>query len=339
MNLRTGELRPATPDDLVTKAIPVTYNPKATCPRWDAFIDRIMDSNADLIGYLQRLAGLLLTGDITVQELFIFHGGGANGKSVFIDTLGAMLGDYAGVAPDGFLTIRSHDEHPTEIADLCGKRLVVASETEEGSRLRTQLVKRLTGDARLKARFMRQDYFEFDRTHKLVLVTNNKPRINESTNAIWRRIRLIPFTVTIPPEEQDPHLLERLKAEWPGILSWAVRGCLEWQREGMNPPGEVLIASEEYRAESDPLADFITDFCIRGTAEVRVVRGDLFASYQSWCVQVGEKHGMDQKAFYERIRRVAGVDDCRWKRGGVVVRGFSGIGMAAVEGVQNGGVR
>jgi putative DNA primase/helicase len=188
VDLRTGELRPHRREDLLTKLAPVTFEPAAKPVLWLAFLNRIMGGNEGMIRYLQQIAGLSLTGDASVQELFVMYGCGANGKSVFLDTLSALMGDYAAEAPPSLVTSRTNDEHPTELADLCGKRLVVASETEEGAKLRIQLVKRLTGNARIKGRFMRQDYFEFPRTHKLVLVTNNKPVIRETTNAVHPRV-------------------------------------------------------------------------------------------------------------------------------------------------------
>lgn len=332
LDLRAGKLRPHCQGDMLTKLAPVRYDPDCPTPLWDAFLSRIMDGNAEMTAYLSRIAGLCLTGAITQQELFIFWGGGANGKNVFLDTIMGLLGDYAGAAPDSLLVVRTHDEHPTEIADLLGKRLVVASELEEGARLRVALVKRLTGDATLKARFMRQDVFEFRRTHKLIIVTNSKPLIRENTHAIWRRIRLVPFSVTIPASERDPHLTDKLRAEWPGILAWAVRGCLSWQREGMKPPHEVLLASQNYQAEQDVLSDFIADRCVRAP-KCRVPRNDLFMAYQSWAKQTGEPHPLDRTALFERMRRVPGVEDVQWRPLGttVPVRGFSGIGLISAH--------
>lgn len=202
LDLRSGELHPHNPDDLITRLAPVHFDPAAKCPLWESVLDRIMAGNAALIGYLQRLFGMCMTGDISEQVLPMLYGGGANGKTATVDTVAGLMGDYAGEAPPDLLLMRSNPEHPTELADLCGRRLVVASETDEGRRLRVQLVKRLTGNSRLKARYMRGDYFEFARTHKMILTTNNRPVIKETTLAIWRRIQLVPFSVTIPPEEQ-----------------------------------------------------------------------------------------------------------------------------------------
>jgi putative DNA primase/helicase len=289
-----------------------------------------MAGTTGMISYLQRIAGLLLTGDISVQELFVFWGSGANGKSVCCDTICGMMGDYAGLAPPALLTNNrlGGGEHPTEIADLDGRRAIVGSESEEGATLKIQLVKRLTGDATLKGRFMRQDYFEFPRTFKLILATNNKPRILENTNAVWRRLRLIPFNVVIPPAEQDPKLLDKLRTEWPGILAWAVRGCLDWQKNGMQTPSEVLVATADYQTEQDVLTEYITARCSTGE-KVKVSRTELFSSYQSWAVQSGERHPLERNAFFDRIRRLKGVSEKQWRPVGQTtpVRGFVGIGL------------
>jgi putative DNA primase/helicase len=329
VDLRTGKPRPHSPNDLITRISPVVFDSAATCPLWTKFLDRIMATNDDLIGYIQRIAGLCLTGANSIQELWIFYGGGANGKSVFVDTLSYILADFAGVAPESLLIVRrGSPEHPTEVAGLHRKRLVVASETEDGGKLRLQLVKKMTGDEKLTGRYMRQDYFEFRRTHKLILVTNHRPQISESTEAAWRRIRLIPFAVTIPPADRDPNLLAKLKAEAPGILNWMIAGCLDWQKNGMQPPTEVLAATEEYQADADPLGDFLSDRCMVGEA-VRVSRAELWANYQQWAKLTGECDGMDRSAFYERVRRMDGIEESAWKISGNAVRGFLGIGLVA----------
>lgn len=327
VDFRTGTLRPHSRGELFSKLAPVNCDPAAKCPVWDAFMWRIMAGKEHMIRYLQRIAGLCGTGNIDVQELFIFFGGGANGKSVFIDTTIGMYGDYAGIAPDSLLTTRTHgQEHPTEIAGLCGKRLVAASETEEGAKLRVQLVKRLTGDAEITGRYMRQDFFTFPRTHKLILVTNNRPCIRETTNAVWRRVRLIPFTVTIPPEERDPLLLSKLKAEWSGILNWCVAGFLDFQANGMQTPAEVTVATEEYQTEQDTLAEYIGERCVRGDSSY-VSRNEIFADYALWAKTIGDPNP-DRNGFYDRLRRVGGIEEGSKRLGGRVTRIFTGIGLA-----------
>jgi putative DNA primase/helicase len=330
IDLRTAALRPHDRGDLLTKLAPLAYDPACPCPLFQAFLRRIMADNASMIAYLRRVLGRCLSGDVSEQELYFFLGEGANGKSVLIDTVLGILGDYAGTAPESLLTVQSHNEHPTEIADLCGKRLVVASETEEGAKLKVQLVKRLTGDGRIKGRFMRQDFFEFDRTHKLIIVSNNKPLIRETKHAIWRRIRLVPFGVIIPESERDPQLTEKLKAEWPGILAWLVEGYRDWRQGGMRTPPEVLLATQNYQNEQDPLGDYLADRCVTGSPTVRVGRNDLFTDYASWCQQTGDRFPLSRNALFDHVRSVKGVGEDQWRVGGQAapVRGFRGIGLA-----------
>ena len=325
VDLKTGKLQPHDRRDFLTKIAPVKFDPAATCPIFTAFLDKIMDRNARMIGYLQRIAGVCLTADVREQELHLFYGVGANGKSVFLDTLTGMCGDYAGEAAPDLLIERRNPEHSTEIADLCGRRLVVSCELPEGGKLRTNLLKRLTGNARLKARCMRQDFFEFTRTHKLIVATNNKPVVPESTHAIWRRLRLIPFAVVIPPEEQDKALLAKLKKEWPGILNWAIQGCLAWQKDGMQTPPEVLLATQAYESEQDPLADFLAERCILAV-NAFTSRTELFKAYKVYAEQQHE-YPLDRNGFYERIRAKKGIQGDQRRFSGSPMRGFSGIGL------------
>jgi len=187
----------------------------------------------------------------------------------------------------------------------------VASESEEGRKMRIGLVKKITGNRYLKARFMRQDYFQFERTHKTVLVTNNKPVVTETSNAVWRRLRLIPFTVTIPEEKQDRHLTERLMAEWPGILAWAVRGCLDWQKRqcDLALPDAVQQATEEYRTDSDHVADFISERCAvwSDDQETRTPKERVYLAYCEWCRSIGEDV-LSRPIFNKRMRGHGLVD-------------------------------
>ena len=326
IDLRTGAMVPHQRASLHTKVAPVMFDPRATCPLWNAFLERIMGGNGELIAFAQRIAGLCLTGDASEQVLFIFHGGGSNGKSVLLDTLAGLLGDYAGEAPPDLLVARQHDQHPTELADLCGRRMIIASETEEGARLRIQLIKRLTGNARIKARFIRQDYFEFARTHKLILVTNNCPSVREATNAVWRRLLLVPFEVTIPIEEQDRTLLRKLKSEWAGILNWAIAGCLAWQGEGLKPPAAVNDATAEYRTEQDALSDFLSECCILHDGAV-VSRAAVSAAYGNWAEQRKDRFPLSPTALYARLRALPGVKESSKRINGAPYRGFAGIGL------------
>ncbi len=295
IDLRTGELRPHRREDNITKLAPVRYDPDAVCPRFEAFLDRVFAGNGALARYVQKLLGMSLTGDITEHVMPIFYGAGANGKSVMLDTVMGIMGGYATeAAPQLLIETRGSREHPTEVADLMGRRLVVASETEQGGQFKLALVKRLTGDATLKGRFMKQDYFSFGRTHKLLMVTNNKPRVKEDSEAVWRRLRLIPFTVVIPPEERDPKLMEKLREEWSGILAWMVRGCLAWRAEGLEAPAAVLVATAEYREAEDQIGRFLEECCVvddsgAGEAsELFTPWSVLVKEYEDWAEASGE---------------------------------------------------
>jgi putative DNA primase/helicase len=326
IDFKSGVMRPGQRGDLITKSLAV--NPAdSPCPQWLSVLDRSFAENKKLIAYIGRIFGLSLTGVISVQEFFIFWGGGANGKSLILGTILGIMGEYGGIAPDSLLTAKS-PEHPTEVAGLFGKRCIVASETEEGAKLRIQTVKKLTGDVLIKGRLMRQDYQEVKRTFKLILVTNNRPRISEQSNAVWRRVKCVPFEVTIPAGEQDAQLLEKLKAEWPAILNWCIRGCLDWQANGMRTPDEVVLATAAYQDESDPLAEYVADRIVFGS-ECRVSRNDLYADYQSYCVQAGDKSPLSRKAFIDHAQKLSGVAEKQWRPVGsnVPMRGFSGLGL------------
>jgi putative DNA primase/helicase len=240
-----------------------------------------MDGNADLIAYLQRVAGYVLTGDVSEQCLWFLHGGGQNGKSVFLLTLLEVMGDYAMQGVSELLMAKHNESHPTERADLFGKRMVAVIETEHGRRMAEALVKQLTGGDRIKARYLYKDFFEFNPTHKIFLAANHKPTIVGTDLAIWRRIKLVPFTVTIPEKEKDKNLAAKLAEERSGILAWKVRGCLDWQKHGMEEPDKVRKATAAYQAEQNTLAQFIAECCFVHR-EVRCKATDLFDAYQRW---------------------------------------------------------
>jgi putative DNA primase/helicase len=288
-DLRSGELREHDRRHLLTKVAPVFYEPSATCPTWDAFLTRIMGGNADLISFLQRIAGYSLTGDVSEQVLFLLYGTGANGKSTFLETLRAMIGEeYALQIRPEALMIRNGETVPNDIARLKGARLVSARETEEGKRMAEALVKELTGGDTITARFLRQEYFDFKPEFKLWLAANHKPVIRGTDYAVWRRIKLIPFTVTIPPEEQDKALGRKLLGELEGIFAWAVRGCQDWQRNGLQVPAAVEAATTAYKAESDTLAAFLAERIIQGP-NLETQAKNLYEAYKTWCDDNGEK--------------------------------------------------
>src|SRR5215213_9736264 len=318
IDLRTGELREYRREDLITKLAPVEYGPHATAPTWEAFLERVLPGE-ELRAFVQRALGYSATGDTSEQCMFINHGGGANGKSTFQEALSAALGDYAMRAPTEMLLAKRTAGIPNDVARLKGARFVAASETEEGRRLAESLVKDLTGQDTITARFMKAEWFDFAPTHKLWLSTNHKPEIRGTDAAIWRRIRLVPWTVSIPPTEQDKKLPEKLRSELAGILAWVVRGCLAWRREGLQAPDEVRQATGEYRAEMDVLAGFLAECCELGTGHWEYAK-DLYGSYKRWCDENGER-SEPQRKFGGRLGERGFQRDRGGSRGAGVWRG------------------
>lgn len=295
INLKTGELKPHRREDLITKICPVSYDPHAQCPTWDLFLARIMDGNQDLITFLQKMAGYTLTGDVSEQCLFIAYGTGSNGKSTFGKTILTLLGDYAKSTDLSTFLVKQYDRIPNDLAALVGTRYVVASEAESGRRMAESLIKQLTGGDKMTARFLHKEYFEFDTTFKIFLSVNHKPIIKGSDHAIWRRIKLIPFTVTIANEDQDKNLLAKLRTEFPGILRWCVEGCLAWQKKGLGTPVEVSEATEQYREEMDVIGTFLEECCFM-KEKASVFSKDLYKHYVEWCETNGEK-SLNQRNF------------------------------------------
>ena len=310
INLKTGELRPHRPSDLITKVSMAEYDPAAQYGRWITFLDRIFDGNLDLIEYMQRVAGYTLTGRNSEQCLFLLWGTGENGKTTFIEVMRHVLGDYAITAPAELLMTRRTGGASPEVVRLMGSRLVTAVETDSGRRLAESLVKQLTGQDRIAARNLYKGFVEFETLHKLFLVSNHKPVITGTDHAIWRRIRLIPFTVKIQKEEKDKNLRDKLLAVAPGILNWAVEGCRYWLEGGLREPDTVLAATDAYRKEQDPLDEFIQERCEVNSAFEGV---KLYTSYQEWATDNGHRplrsndfrELMEQKGFPRSERRTS----------------------------------
>lgn len=282
INLRTGALREPRQKDHLTKQALVAYEPDAHAPLFLAFLDRIMGGNQALVDFIQRAIGYSLTGDTGEQCLFFLHGSGQNGKSTLLTAIKELLGDYAMQCPAETLMAKQGGGNiPNDIARLRGARFVATVETEDGRRFAESMIKQLTGQDTIAARFLFAEYFEFIPNFKIWLGANHKPVIRGDDYAIWRRIRLVPFTVTIPPEERDNGLAAKLKNEYPGILAWAVQGCMEWQRQGLNPPPEVLAATEEYKSEMDLIGKWIEECCI--TAPHATAKASaLYGNYKRW---------------------------------------------------------
>ena len=327
LDLRTGELREHQRKDMCSVCLECDYNPSARAEHWEKFLMEITDNDMDLIEYLARIAGLALTGDATEHALFILYGEGGNGKSTFCDTLCQLLGEYACEAPPNLLVAR-HDEHPTEVAGLLGKRFVVASETDEGGALKIQLVKRLTGNSRLSARYMRGDYFEFDRRFKIVLHTNNLPKVRESSRAVWRRVRIVPFAGVFDGATEIKGLADKFRewGEWEGILAWAVQGCLYWRESGLQEPASVIDSTESYRSTEDIVTQFLDDACTFAQG-LRIPRGELYREYVAWAEANGDKYPLANRTFFQRIRSLPHITESKVRISGRETRVFEGIGI------------
>lgn len=288
LDLRTGKLRPHRRADYFTKLSPVAYDPDAQCPQWLRFLGHTFAGDAELIEFVRRAIGYSLTGLTREQCLFLCHGPGRNGKSTFLKTVAAVLGeDYAQQAPAETLLTRDNRGATNDIARLRGARLVTAVETPEGRRLDENLAKQLTGGDKITARELYKEFFEFTPVLKLWIATNHRPEIRGTDLAIWRRIRLIPFEVIIAEEETDEDLGEKLLTELPGILAWAVAGCLAWQADGLRAPAAVVEATNKYRAEMDQVGRFIEERCDTGPASSSKAAA-LFEAYRTWATDSGE---------------------------------------------------
>jgi putative DNA primase/helicase len=285
LDLRTLELREHDPADLLTKVTGAAYDPDAAGSCWTKFLERVQP-DPDMREFLARLTGHSLEGQISEHVLPIHSGTGANGKSTYVTAVTAALGDYAAPADPELLTARSFDAHPTGTADLFGLRLAVLHESDAGRRLAEGTVKRLTGGDRIKARRMREDFWSFDPSHTFLMLTNHKPIVTGTDEGIWRRLRLVPWSVVIPAEERDEHLGDRLDLERSAVLAWLVDGYRQWKVAGLAEPEPVLEATRAYRAESDLIGRFLTERCLI-MAGCRVRSVELYGAYGEWCKPEG----------------------------------------------------
>lgn len=329
LDLQTGKMHPHRQEDYLTQIAPVAFDPDAECPIFEAFLDQIMCGRDDLVDYLRRAFGYCLTGHVSEQVWHLLVGtDGENGKSTLIEALLYVLGNYGDTVEPETISIggmqRDANAPSPDIARLKGRRFVAISETEEGARLAPAKLKKLSGDRYLTARFMRKDIFTFMPSFKMFVHTNHKPQARETTHAFWRRVRYIPFDFTLKdqPEKKDKKLPEKLQAEASGILAWLVRGCLEWQREGLNPPPVVLDATGAYRDESDIFKLFLEEKCATGPQE-RAALGLLYLTYVNWCEDAGEKARLPKRRFREVLR----------ERGFEYTRGFGADGGWGFKGI------
>lgn len=324
VELRTGKLREHRPADCITKCTRVS--PGSNCAEWLKFLDRVTGGDGDLAQYLQRVFGYALTGSTAEHALFLLYGTGANGKSTLLSVLLHILGDYSVTAPMETFTENHGERHPADLAMLMGARLVVAQETEEGRRWASSRIKALTGGDPISARFMRQDFFTYLPQFKLVLSGNHKPGLRNVDEAIRRRFNLIPFTETIPLQERDQALPDKLKAEGPGILAWLIEGCLAWQEMGLAQPDAVRTATDNYLSDEDVFATWIDEACER-KADTFTRVGDLHQSYKRWATKSGERE-LGIKRFSQQLQE-RGFE--RAQRGDDRARGFGGLRLKQAE--------
>jgi putative DNA primase/helicase len=320
LDLRTGELHPHDPADLLTKMTGAPYKPGAAGPEFTKFLEKVQPKK-EMRAYIARLLGHGLEGRVVEHVLGIFHGIGRNGKGTLIGAVKSALGDYADAADPDLLTARTFDAHPTSTADLYGLRLAILHETDKGRHLAEATVKRLTGGDRLKARRMREDFWSFDPSHTFLMLTNHKPLISGTDEAIWARLRLVPWNVVIPADERDLTLADKLALELAAVLDFLVTGYQEWRARGLDDPAEVMAATEAYRAESDALGRFIDQRCLTGP-HFRVRSSELFAAWQKWCAGEGEDPGT-QTAFSTILTNM-GFD----KKHTEIGKFWTGLGLA-----------
>ena len=319
IDLRTAQLKPHDPDDRLTKIVPVDFDLDATCPQWISFLRDVLPS-PELRAFVARAVGYTLTGSVREQCLFFAYGTGRNGKTTFFEPIKELMGEYGLKIATETLMLGRRDPGGAspDVARLRGARMAIAAEVEEGRRLAESLVKDLVGGDTITARFLHKNPIEFRPTHKLWAYGNHKPRILGTDEAIWRRIQLIPFTVTIPKSDVDPDLADKLMGELPGILAWSLRGCLDWQENGLQVPSAVNQATSDYRSEMDELEQFVTDCCVVESL-AKVGRGELHEAYVKW------GGDLRKRAFGSRIRERGFHPD----RGTDNKAIWSGIGLLA----------
>ena len=286
VDLKAGGLRTGRPDDQMTMHAAGSYYPDAECPRWEAFLREVFGGDEELLDFIWRGVGYSLTGDTSEHCVFICHGAGANGKTTFLSTLRGVLGAYGHNMPFTTIEMQGRSSVPTDVADLAGKRLVIATETDERTRLNEARLKALSGGDTISARHLYSSYFEFKPVAKFWLAVNHKPRVEDDSYGFWRRVRLVPFLQTFKGNSADKRLDQKLRAEADGILAWAVRGCREWQERGLEAPEVVRMATDQYQQESDPIAAFLTDGCVVAAGAVASA-SVLYKAYRAWAEEQG----------------------------------------------------
>lgn len=320
VDLKTGKLQPHNRELGLTKITNIVFDENAKCPEWLNFLDQIFQGDKELAEYMQRLIGYSLTGEITEQIMVFLIGGGSNGKSTFINIIKDLMGDYGKQAKSDTFIKKKEIGANNDIARLVGSRFVSAIESEDGEQLSEAFVKQITGGEPVLARFLRQEFFEFIPEFKVFFTTNHKPVIKGVDEGIWRRIRLIPFNLQLPKEKRDKKLPEKLSLEMPGILNWAIEGCLKWQQSGLKDPAIVMKATGDYKEEMDILGPFMFECCFK-REDVQIEAKELYEVYANWCFRNGE-HQLKNRAFY-RILETQGFKRERGNRNKYYIKGVT----------------
>jgi putative DNA primase/helicase len=327
VDLRTGNLRPGAPEDRITLHTDVSFDPEAQCPRWIRFQAEVFDDDSELIAYVRRAVGYSLTGETSEQSFFCNYGDGANGKTTFLNAVRHVFGYYASNLPFSAFELTARSAISNDVATLPGKRFVTAIETDESARLNEARIKALTGGDLITARRLYGEYFTFKPLAKFWLAFNHRPLVSDDSHGFWRRVHLIPFVRQFNPQA-DPGLEVTLRTEAPGILAWAVRGCIEWQTQGLNPPAIVVAATQAYREESDPIRVFIEDRCVlHPKAYVRVAV--LWQAFVDWSVLNREARTLRRHEFSRRLESM-GMDKVRVGQD----RNWTWVGICLKEGAQ-----
>ena len=310
LELQTGQMRDGNPSDRISLHANVAYDPKATCNRWEEFMDEIFNGDTELISYVQRAVGYSLTGLTTEHTMFLAYGNGANGKSVMLRVLSELWGGYGKVTPSSTLDTANKSSISNDVAALVSRRLVWASETEQTSTFNEAKVKQLVHGDEMTARLMYKEFFTFTPVAKFWFTVNDLPLVRDGSHGMWRSIHVIPFLVQFDGDKADPSLTEKLKAELPGILNWAISGCLAWQKQGLRPPPNVLQATSEYQADNDVLAEFIANYCELDEDKSEAA-SILYRAYTQWAEGCGlkDRDVLSDKAFFKRLKT-----KFEWKR-------------------------
>lgn len=309
IDLKAGTIREPCREDLITKAIGTKYDKAAKCPGWLKFLDHIFHKDEKVIAYIKRAFGYCLTATMVEQVFFFCYGMGANGKSVFLAILRALLGEYAKQADFSTFLVQRNEKVRNDLAALAGARVITATEAEEGSKLSMQIIKAWTGGDPITARFLFAENFTFKPEGKLWLAANTKPTISERNLAAWRRVQLIPFDVTIAKKDQDKELESKLLEELPGILNWALEGLQEYQQSGLDTPDVVKVATEKYREENDSMAAFLKECC--DIQKLKVCKNrDIFTAYLNFCGMSGFKP-LSQTKFSPELGNNPGITATR----------------------------